>query len=730
MTHNEDTTGNALLLVSLMTAFSSTATAATERANTGDRIDEVIVVAARLPRPVQDVVGTVDVVTREELRRAMAMRAQDVVRYLPGVSVTQDGTRFGDSGFTIRGLSGNRVVHLIDGIPVADQFDIGDFSDATQDYLVPDAIARIEILRGPASALFGSDALGGVVAVLTRDPKDFLAGDRFRAATSLSYNGADDSGMINASLAAAGARVATVLHVSRLDGHEFDSAAAGRTDAIDRTRDAALAKLNWMLGNGDRLRLRADAYRDEVASDIETVLGYGRRYVNTTSLAGDDSRTRWTAALGYDLAREARWLRAGRLDLYFSRTDIEQRTDELRQLAAPPRAIERAFHYDHDVWGALADFEGRFALGATEHRFGWGFSYDERRIEEYRDGLETNLQTGASTSNLLGEQMPVRDFPRSSVTKLGAYVHDEIDLGRVSLIPGLRFDAYKMNARADAMYSADNPHTPVVDVDQSSWSPKLGMLLRLSDRWTAFAQYAHGFRAAPFEDVNIGFDIPRFNYRAIPNPDLEPESSDGLELGLRFDSGWLDLSASVFGAKYDDFIESRVNLGPDPVTGTLIFQSRNVTKAHVYGGDFKLQADLASRVEGLSLAAAVNWARGENADNEQPLNSVDPPEAVLEFAWAPRASMRFALMTTLVAARNHVDETGFAVFTPGGFTVIDMLATFEPLRNVRIDLGIFNLLNRTYWRWSAVRTRAEDDPMISALSAPGRHASASVHLTF
>jgi hemoglobin/transferrin/lactoferrin receptor protein len=672
----------------------------------------------------------VDVVTREDLLASVAMRTSDVVRYIPGVSVTQDGTRFGDSGVTIRGLSGNRVLHLIDGIPLADQFDIGDFSDATQDYLIPDAIARIEILRGPASALFGSDALGGVVAVLTRDPEDFLQGERFRVTSSASYGGADDSASVSAALAAAGSELDGVLHVSRLEGHETDSAAAGPEDALDRTRDSAMAKAAWALDNGDRLRLRADAMRDTVTSVIDTMPGYGRRYVNTTSLEGDDLRRRWTTALGYDFGREARLLQTGRLDLYYASTSVEQRTAELREIANPPLAIAREFHYEQELWGALGDFEGRFELGSSKHRFGWGFSYDERRVDEHRDGLETNLLTGVATSNLLGEAMPVRDFPRSTVAEFGLYVHDEMQFGRATLLPGLRFDAYRMDALEDAIYSADNPNTAIADVEQSSWSPKLGLLLRLSEKVTAFAQYAHGFRAAPFEDVNIGFDIPRFNYRAIPNPELKPESSDGLELGLRWDSGWLQLSGSLFGAKYDDFIESRVNLGPDPVSGVLLFQSQNIAEAEVYGMEFEAEAGLDRWLRGVSVAAAANWTRGENTETDRPLNSVDPAEAVLRVTWAPRASMRFALMTTLVDGQERVDESNVDLFTPGGFATFDLLATFEPLRNVRMDIGLFNLLDETYWRWSAVRTRPEGDPMIGALSAPGLHGSVSVHVAF
>jgi hemoglobin/transferrin/lactoferrin receptor protein len=87
-------------------------------------------------------------------------------------------------------------------------------------------------------------------------------------------------------------------------------------------------------------------------------------------------------------------------------------------------------------------------------------------------------------------------------------------------------------------------------------------------------------------------------------------------------------------------------------------------------------------------------------------------------------------MTTLVAAQDRVDESTADLFTPGSYVTIDTLATFEPLRNVRIDLGVFNLLDETYWQWSTVRTRPENDPMIGALSAPGRYGSASVRVAF
>jgi hemoglobin/transferrin/lactoferrin receptor protein len=691
-------------------------------------IEEVLVVGARLPLPAEDVAATVDVISRDELLESLVVRTSDVVRYVPGVSLSQGGTRFGDSDFTIRGLSGNRVLQVIDGVPVADQFDIGDFSDATQDYLVPDAIERIEILRGPASSLFGSDALGGVVAVITRSPDDFLEGKTFRVTGSTTYGGADDSRIVNGAIAAGGDRLAGVIHLSRLDGHQLDHAASGPTDQLDRRRESAMGKVTYDLGNGQQLRLRGDAFDEHVDSQLRTVLGYSRRYVNTTSLAGDDERKRWSAGIGYDFTADLALIETGRIDVYASKTRVDQLTDELRDKAVPAVAIQRQFEYEQDIDGAIADVERHFEVGATAHRLGWGFSYARRTVSESRDGVQTDLTTGAQTSTLLGENMPVRDFPNSTITEFGFYVLDEVAYGRWSLIPGARFDDYRLDAHPDGLYLADNPVSTAVDVDETSVSPKLGLLYRATDRTTLFAQYAHGFRAPPFEDVNIGLDIPRFNFRAIPNPNLDAETSDGLEVGIRRTGARVTYSVSLFGVDYSDFIESKVNLGPDPVSGVILFQSQNIAKAQVYGAEFKVDVDLDDWLSGVSVGAAGNWTRGENKSNNEPLNSVDPPELVLRLAWAPRDTMSFALMSTFVDGQHRIDEGNANLFAPNAYVTVDALATLRPSGNVRIDLGVFNVFDETYWPWATVRNRPADDPMLDALSAPGRYGSVSIQV--
>jgi hemoglobin/transferrin/lactoferrin receptor protein len=691
-------------------------------------IEEILVVGARMPRPRSEVVGTVNVITYENIVDEMVTSLSDALRYTPGVSVVTADSRFGDTELTIRGLSGNRVASLIDGVPVPAQFDIGSFANAGQDFLIPDAVSRIEILRGPASTLFGNDALGGVVAIVTRDPEEFLGTSSSHLGGSLLYNGRDNSTSATASTALGAETnlgdLSGVLHVYHQTGHETDRSAVNSPDKQDRTRRSAYTKLSHILPSGNRLRLDASIFDEDVETDVVSVLGYGRQFRNTTSIEGDDSRRRYAVTGGYDFSASSAWLDQGRVNLYYQKVEVDQQTNEYRANLTPPVRNEREFSYDTDARGVLLDLESSWA----NHRIGWGAALERAEIEEQRDGRTVDLSTGTSTNIMLGEVMPVRDFPKSTVDELAVYVHDEISIGDFTVIPGLRFEAYDLDARSDGIYAADNPSTQVTDKSESSFAPKLGLLWNFAPDDRVYLQYAHGFRAPPFEDVNIGLDIPRFNIRALPNADLEAETSDGLELGLHLERDNYRLSFAVFGVEYDNLIETKVNIGVDPETGTLLFQSRNIDKARVYGAEVSLAASLEKWLPGFSLDAAASWTRGENRTTNEPLNTVDPPELVVALHWEPHSEMHFSLITTAVAKQDRIDDSNADLFATAGYAVVDLIGSYRLNEGARVDVGLFNAFDKTYWRWSSVRNRTQNDPMIDYLSAPGRYVSVSLRV--
>ncbi|MDP1086218.1 TonB-dependent receptor plug domain-containing protein, partial [Klebsiella pneumoniae] len=89
--------------------------------------------------------------------------------YEPGVSVGGAGTRSGNAGFNIRGIDGDRILTQVDGVEVPDHFSNGPYAQTRRNYVDPEIVKRVEIRRGPASALYGSSAIGGAVSYFTLD---------------------------------------------------------------------------------------------------------------------------------------------------------------------------------------------------------------------------------------------------------------------------------------------------------------------------------------------------------------------------------------------------------------------------------------------------------------------------------------------------------------------------------------------------------------------------------
>jgi hemoglobin/transferrin/lactoferrin receptor protein len=379
-----------------------------------------------------------------------------------------------------------------------------------------------------------------------------------------------------------------------------------------------------------------------------------------------------------------------------------------------------------------------FAWGASDHRLGLGADWLRTDIREMRNGLQTSLVDGSTTNVILGESMPVRDFPNSRTDEYALWIQDEISFsgGRWKVIPALRWDQYDLNPEPDSIWLEDNPDVEVVTVKDSRLTPRLGVLFNLTEAWNLYGQYTEGFRAPPFEDANLGFNIPLFGFRAIPNPDLKSESSSGFEFGVRRFGVGSRFSLSLFRTDFDDFIESRVLIGRDPETGDLIFQSRNIDEARIRGADMRYNQDLARWTEALngwSLNLAALWAEGTNRQTDEPLNSVSPPQAILGVSWySPGEAWDLSMTGTFTSRKksSDIDHQDGERFATPAWTRLDLSAGWRPANWVEFRAGIFNLLDETYWRWLDVSNVEVDDPFIPLLSQPGRNFSLTVRMTY
>jgi hemoglobin/transferrin/lactoferrin receptor protein len=711
-------------------------------------LDQVTVVGTKTKRTLAQTPGTITVKTRAQLQRELAQSIKDALRYEAGVSVANQPSRFGLAGFNIRGLDGNRVLIEIDGARTADSFSIGSFSSAGRDAVELDVLKRIDIVRGSASSLYGSSAMGGVVAFTTLDPADLLkdaAGLSQASEFRLGFSGENQARYGNAIGAFGTERLGALLTLSQrrfepyeTDGLAIDGAARGAPNPQDSERRALLGKFGGQLSEAHYLMLTLDLSLGDTATDVRSSLGrqvLGPTTIDTTSLLGDDQTERRRAALSWRFG--SGWSFAERLDfkLYGQASDTVQRTTELRTSTtrgvATPSRRDRRFDFSQNLRGLELRAERDWGVPEQNGlRLVYGVSLIDTETDQLRDGVSVNLLSGVASSVIGPDAFPVRDFPRSQTRETAAYAQLEWQRGRFSLIPGLRLDRYALDPKTDAIFSADNPGITPTSLTETELSPKLGALLRFTPGLVGHFSYAEGFRAPPFNDVNVGFTNLQFGYTAIPNPNLSSESSRSVELGMRArgDFGFVDLTH--FQNRYANFIESFVLVGVD--NGVSVFQSQNLSRVKIRGAELRGELSLGAwqrRFERYSLRAAASVQSGDDLAASQPLNSIDPRRAVLGVVRQGEAT-RLELAGTFVSRKARVDERAGALLLPGGYATLDLLSQWQVSHAIRLDAGLFNLTDRQYFDWADVRGRRANDPAALRFSRPGRSLGAALHFSF
>lgn len=707
--------------------------------------DRVVVTATRTERALADVPNTVDEIDRKRMDALLVDDLKDLFRYEPGISVGTSFGRFGIGDIRIRGLGGNRVRIQTDGIPVPDAFSIGSFSNANRNFVDLDTLKRVEVVRGPTSSLYGSDALGGTVSFVTKDPSDYLkAGKDAYFGFKLGFDGEWSGLSAGATAAFGGERWSGLLAVSHRQGQEtrnqgeIGGTGGTRTKPNPQDRDgrSVLGKLVFAPSAAQRFTLAVEGNEDNADTDLLTSQGVqALTGANNTRVAAHDAQRRTRVSLGHRIELESGFADTIDWQLYTQKSTTTQYTIEERSL--PPPTVrdvrERWFHFDQRVEGVQADFHKTLDAGAVSHNLAWGLDVARTKTAQRRDGLRRYPLTGTSTPNMAPDNFPVRDFPLSTTTNAALYVQDEIALadGALRLVPAVRVDRYELTPHMDAIFAGDNPGVSLSGLTKTSISPKLGAVWRFNGDWSLFGGYARGFRSPPYADVNIGFTNVQFGYTAIANPDLKPETSNGFELGLRYSGPAAYASLSAYDNRYRDFIESFVFTGFNP-QGLMVYQSQNVADARIRGVELKAGLELGALADvlaGWSLRGAAAWSSGEDRRADEPLESVDPRSATLGLAydaetWGVELAGRFAERRS----RMPTPPPGSSYFASPCYGVLDLFAHWNLGPQMTFNVGVANLGDRKYWAAGDVPLAGSTSAVLDRYTAPGRTFSASVQV--
>lgn len=703
----------------------------------GPALKEVVISGSRSEQDRDELPMSIDVINAQAIEEGQVRDIRDVTRELPNVSVTRSPARFTlasgstgreqNAGFNIRGLDGNRVLMMVDGIrlPRSYVFSANAFG---RDYLDIGLLQRIEVVRGATSALYGSDGMAGLVNFITADPSAFLDGDkRIGGRVSLGYDGDDHGKRVGATLAGkAGDTVQWLLGGNVTRASELDNMGTNSAANADRTRPnpqkdksgALLGKVILTPGGGQRHVFTLEHV--DKTSDYELLTARSKPPLVATSVLASTSFT--------DMQRSrATWEGSWRVNsaladdvkatLSFQDSHSREYVTEDRNTAADR---VRDVTYDERTW--QANLQGSKVLrsgpGGLVQKITYGFDYTSAKVD--------NLQTGVTPP--VGETFPLKRFPDTTETSAALYVQDEFVTGPWSITPGVRFDTFRIKAD-QAGFGAQ-----AVSLSGNATSPKLGVLYRASEQWSVFGNYAAGFRAPNAGQVNAFFENPVSNYRTVPNANLKPEKSQNFELGVRGRLDALSVEAAAFTGRYKDFIEDLRQVGGTGAPGNpLVFQSVNIGRVKLNG--FEVKGDMRwGQWAGGQWTSPFSYGqtRGRDTATGRPVNTVDPSRLSAGLRY-DTGSWMARLDATHAAAKKPSDvalATGSTQYLTPSYTVLDLSGQWRIRKDLRLNLGIYNLTDKKHWRWADVRGLAANANFIDAYSQPGRSVRVSLVADF
>jgi hemoglobin/transferrin/lactoferrin receptor protein len=703
------------------------------------RLPEITVTSTRTERRQDQVPNTVTVLRAEQVEASGARDLKDLLRNEVDATVLAGPVRFnaalsgtgraGNQSINIRGLEGNQVLMMVDGIRVPNAFSFGGaFTTGRADYVDADALSAVEVLRGPASTQYGSDGLAGAVSLATLSPGELLKdGKTFAGFGRASVASVDRSTTLTGALAKGWGAWQGLLLVTQRRGHELDNrgsneeANSRRTapNPLDTRSDNVLGKLAYRLDAANELGVTLESRDLELTHEVLSARA-PLPTTSTTAILDLDARDRIRRdRVSLEHRHEdlnARWLQKVHSHLYRQDADTRQFTAEDRNTAADRTRDNR---YREQVTGLSTQVQTQWS-GAVNQRLSYGLDASRSEISGLRDG----------TVSPFGETFPVKPFPDTTYTLVGAFAQSEIEAGAWTLIPALRYDAYKLEpSPAGFVAEADNP---VVALSDRAFTPRLGALWRVSELWAPYGQVGLGFRAPTPDQVNNGFTNSAANYRSIGNPSLKPEHATSIELGVRgANAGWR-WQVAAYDNRYRDFITQQ-QVGGSGVPGDqAIFQHINLDSARIRGVEARTEWRPAP---GWTVKAAAAKAKGDRSGNagSEPLNSVQPARASLGLrhetgAWTVSAD----LLHSEGKSPRHVnaDLLGGNPFTPPSYDVLDLGATWRMTPALKLIANLNNVGDVKYWRWSDVTGAAAGSAVVDGFTAPGRNLQLALRADF
>ena len=703
-------------------------------------IEPVVVTADRNAQTLDKAAPNVSVIGRKTLNQASAQNLDDIVMYESGVSVPSDNNRRGHAGINIRGIDGNRILMMVDGVRIPESYAGGGSNGAIsgRDMVESDTLKQVDIVKGPYSALYGSDALGGVVNMVTLSPSDFVdAGKRGYFGLKHGYRSRDRSHGVTATVAGFHENAEGLLMLTRRQGHETEnmgsdtSYSTARTATNPQKNNAYNILVKGNIGN-ERHRLETLYEQYYHANDTVLANGLGSQSRGPVTIATSESNARdrirrQRIEAGYRYTGEGR-LKEANLTAYQQKLRTEDDAVDASITRMGTRQLGNSTRYsDYGFNQTIRGLNGRSVWefdGAVKQTVVAGAEYKHTETARPRDSLTVDNLTGAVSKVYAGSTYPNKTFPDSKRKTFSVYAQDSLTFGNgIVLTPALRYEKDKLNTSTDQAYLNANPSGTATRFSDSAFTPSLRLSVPMGEQFTSFATYSQGFRTPPFDSATMAFANTTYGYAVIPNANLKSERSNSFELGMKFKNERTRAQVTAFYNRYRNFID-RTEVGTASIGGRPIiqYQYQNLDHVKTYGAEASAAYKF---LPGWQVSGSIAWMRGKQQDGT-PLDSAYPLNGVLGVDYAQE---KWGGDTKLRWSKKHSRVSSDSIFQAPGYGVWDVGAWYKPSKNVEIGANIYNIGNKKYWQHADVAGMSRSSVM-DLYTETGRNFAARVQLKF
>ncbi len=698
-----------------------------------DDMLKITVTGTKSESTVKDYAGSVDVIDKDDYDKSPSVDIRNLLKNVPGVT-TRKTTRSsvrgtpGISDVNIRGLDGDRILFLIDGIRLPDRYEYQGYYELGQsDYVDFSFLKSIEIIKGSISSLYGSDALGGLIYYRTLEPYDILEnGSDFNIEIPFNYLTEDNGRAFSNKIAVKLSEKLSALFIytNEVSGATKTAAPSKYIDDVENYGDNILLNVQYDINDESSLNvvledINRSSRIDSTDTNLENMSSTFSKYEKLISNTLTD-RTRISAKYSYDANNESNFIQKARSTVYWQDAKVN---DNFRRvvvdIASQTREEDKIYSLTNKLIGLNSDFSSNVVLFDNIHTLGFGFDVSEN------DGSRTrrtkNLTTGEPA-------VTVKDTPDTKTLRARVYLQDQFSLGDFDFTAGLGYDYYSLDAENGLIYNPSQAdYILASDQTYQVLSPKFTVSYRTTDESSLYARYSQGFRPPVWYELSSSFANPTFGYITLSNPDLKPEKSHDFEIGYKLNGDNYATTFATYYNRYSDFMDAFADAGFSTLPGESgkfrAYQTQNISDAEIYGVEFTGIYYFSPQQDGFYIGNVFAWSEGNDLTKGSPLKTIVPVTNRLSLGyqgtddrWLISAGMVYSGRPRL--GDDYQETRPF--YIPSTFFVFDLEAYWKISDSVSLNASINNLTNETYFNFQDVRGIDNNDGDILRYSMPER----------